>query len=166
MNLERGVKLNILRNLVHRGLEIIIVPYNYTYEQIMSYNPDGVFISNGPGDPAMCENAIEVCSKLIEHSIPTMGICLGNQIIGNKTVINTQSKKCYITSQNHGFCVKNFEKGGFKEILRNVDDESNEGIEHDSKPIFAVQFHPEACPGPLDSLYLFDKFIENMRLGP
>ncbi len=181
--LDMGVKLNILRNLVSRGLEIIVVPYNYTYEQIMSYNPDGVFISNGPGDPAICKNAIEVCSNLIEHGIPTMGICLGNQILalgaggssyklkyghrgGNKTVINPQSKKCYITSQNHGFCVKDFEKGGFKEILRNIDDKSNEGIEHNSKPIFAVQFHPEACPGPLDSLYLFDKFVENMRLGP
>ena len=180
--LDMGVKLNILRNLVHRGLEIIIVPYNYTYEQIMSYNPDGVFISNGPGDPAIYKNAIEVCSKLIKHSIPTMGICLGNQILalgaggssyklkyghrgGNKTVINPQSHKCYITSQNHGFCVKDFEKGGFEEILRNIDDESNEGIEHNSKPIFAVQFHPEACPGPLDSLYLFDKFVENMRLS-
>ncbi|MCK4379499.1 MAG: glutamine-hydrolyzing carbamoyl-phosphate synthase small subunit [Candidatus Lokiarchaeota archaeon] len=181
--LDMGVKLNILRNLVHRGIEVIVVPYNYTYEQIMSYNPDGVFISNGPGDPAICKNAIEVCSNLIEYGIPTMGICLGNQILalgaggssyklkyghrgGNKTVINPQSKKCYITSQNHGFCVKDFEKGGFKEILRNIDDESNEGIEHNSKPIFAVQFHPEACPGPLDSLYLFDKFVENMRLGP
>ena len=181
--LDLGVKLNILRNLVYRGLEIIVVPYNYTYKQIMSYNPDGVFISNGPGDPAICKNAIEVSSKLIEQSIPTMGICLGNQILalgaggssyklkyghrgGNKTVINPQSQKCYITSQNHGFCVKDFEKGGFEEILRNIDDESNEGIEHKTKPIFAVQFHPEACPGPLDSLYLFDKFVENMRLRP
>lgn len=180
--LDMGVKLNILRNLVYRGLEVIVVPYNYTYEKIMSYSPDGVFISNGPGDPAIYENAIRVSRKLIENSIPTMGICLGNQILalgvggssyklkyghrgGNKTVINTQSHKCYITSQNHGFCVKDFEKGGFKEILRNLDDESNEGIEHKSKPIFAVQFHPEACPGPLDSLYLFDKFIENMRLS-
>jgi len=180
--LDMGVKLNILRNLVHRSIEVIVVPYNYTYEQIMSYNPDGVFISNGPGDPAMYESAIEVCKKLIEHSIPTMGICLGNQILalgaggssyklkyghrgGNKTVINTQSQKCYITSQNHGFCVENFEKGGFKEILRNIDDKSNEGIEHKFKPIFAVQFHPEACPGPLDSLYLFDKFVENMGLS-
>ncbi len=179
--LDMGVKLNILRSLIHRDLEVIVVPYNYTYEQIMSFNPNGVFISNGPGDPAIYESAIEVSRKLIENSIPTMGICLGNQILalgaggssyklkyghrgGNKTVINTQSQKCYITSQNHGFCVKNFEKGGFKENLRNIDDQSNEGIEHKSKPIFAVQFHPEACPGPLDSLYLFDKFVENMRL--
>lgn len=180
--LDMGVKLNILRNLVDRGLEVTVVPHNYTYEQIMSYNPDGVFISNGPGDPEICKNAIEVSSKLIEQSIPTMGICLGNQILalgaggssyklkyghrgGNKTVINPHSQKCYITSQNHGFCVKDFEKGGFEEILRNIDDESNEGIAHKSKPIFAVQFHPEACPGPLDSLYLFDKFVENMRLS-
>ena len=180
--LDMGVKLNILRNLVERNLEVIVVPHDYSYEQIMSYNPDGVFISNGPGDPALCKSAIEVSRRLIEQSIPTMGICLGNQILalgaggssyklkyghrgGNKTVINIQSQKCYITSQNHGFCVKDFEKGGFKEILRNIDDNSNEGIEHISKPLFAVQFHPEACPGPLDSLYLFDKFIENMRLN-
>jgi carbamoyl-phosphate synthase small subunit len=180
--LDMGVKLNILRNLVHRGLEVIVVPHNYSFEQVMSYNPDGVFISNGPGDPAIYKNAIEVSRKLIKESIPTMGICLGNQILalgaggssyklkyghrgGNKTVINTESQRCYITSQNHGFCVRDFENGGFKEILRNIDDESNEGIEHKSKPIFAVQFHPEANPGPLDSLYLFDKFIENMRLG-
>ena len=180
--LDMGLKLNILRNLVKRNLEVIVVPYNHSYEQIMSYNPEGVFISNGPGDPALCKSAIEVSRRLIENSIPTMGICLGNQILalgagassyklkyghrgGNKTVIDIQSQKCYITSQNHGFCVKGFEKGGFKEILRNIDDNSNEGIEHISKPLFAVQFHPEACPGPLDSLYLFDKFIENMELS-
>lgn len=180
--LDMGVKLNILRNLVQRGLEVIIVPYNYNYDQIMSFNPDGVFITNGPGDPAICKSAIDVCKKLIENSIPTMGICLGNQILalgaggssyklkyghrgGNKTIINLKSQKCYITSQNHGFCVRNFEKGGFEETLINIDDRSNEGIKHKSKPIFAVQFHPEACPGPLDSLYLFDKFIENMRLS-
>jgi len=180
--LDMGVKLNILRNLVLRGLKVTVVPYNYNFEQILALNPDGVFISNGPGDPAMCKSAIKVCSKLIENSIPTMGICLGNQILalgaggssyklkyghrgGNKTVIDPVSKKCYITSQNHGFCVENFEKGGFIENLKNIDDKSNEGIVHKSKPIFAVQFHPEACPGPLDSLYLFDKFITNMGLS-
>ena len=179
--IDLGVKHNILRNLVKRKREVILVPYNYSYDKIMSYNPNGVFISNGPGDPAMCKKAIEVARNLIKNNIPTMGICLGNQIIGiaaggssyklkyghrggNKTVINPITKQCYITSQNHGFCVKDFEKGGFSEFLTNIDDESNEGIIHDSKPIFAVQFHPEACPGPLDSLYLFDKFIEQMEL--
>ena len=179
--LDCGVKLNILRNFLARKLEIILVPYNYDYEKIMSYNPNGVFISNGPGDPDMCINAIEVCKQLIHNNIPTFGICLGNQILGiaaggykyklkyghrggNKTVINVNTNRCYITSQNHGFCVRDFEKNGFKEYLKNIDDETNEGLLHESKPIFAVQFHPEACPGPLDSLYLFDKFIELMEL--
>ncbi|MBY8990188.1 MAG: glutamine-hydrolyzing carbamoyl-phosphate synthase small subunit [Candidatus Lokiarchaeota archaeon] len=179
--LDMGVKLNILRNFAQRRIDIIIVPYNYSYDQIMKYRPNGVFVSNGPGDPAMYKGAIEVCKSLIKNNIPTFGICLGNQIIGiaaggssyklkyghrggNKTVINTETNHCYITSQNHGFCVKDFEIGGFKEFLRNIDDNSNEGLIHETKPIFAVQFHPEACPGPLDSLYLFDKFIEIMEL--
>ena len=179
--LDLGVKLNILRNFAKRGLEIILVPYNYSYEQIMSFEPNGVFISNGPGDPAMYKSAIQVCKNLIENSIPTFGICLGNQILGlaaggtsyklkyghrggNKTVINIITNQCYITSQNHGFCVKDFEKEGFKEFLKNIDDQSNEGLFHEEKPIIAVQFHPEASPGPWDSLYLFDKFMELMEL--
>ena len=179
--LDMGVKLNILRNLTNRGLEVVVVPYNYSYEQIMDFKPSGVFISNGPGDPAMYKGAIRVCKNLIEKAIPTFGICLGNQIIGiaaggtsyklkyghrgaNKTVINYETNKCYITSQNHGFCVKDFEIGGFKEFLVNIDDKSNEGITHETKPVFAVQFHPEGCPGPLDSLYLFDSFIDIMKV--
>jgi len=178
---DLGVKNNILRNFVERNIEVISVPYNYSYEQIMAFRPDGVFISNGPGDPAIYQGTISVARKLINNSIPTMGICLGNQIIalgaggssyklkyghrgGNKTVINPKTNQCYITSQNHGFCVKDFELGGFSEFLTNIDDRSNEGIIHETKPIFAVQFHPEASPGPLDSLYLFDKFIELMEL--
>jgi carbamoyl-phosphate synthase small subunit len=179
--LDMGVKLNILRNFVKRGLEVIVVPYNHTYEKIMEFNPSGVFISNGPGDPALYKGAIKVCRNLIKNSIPTFGICLGNQIIGlaaggtsyklkyghrggNKTVTNIDTNHCYITSQNHGFCVKDFEIGGFREFLKNIDDNTNEGLIHEEKPIFAVQFHPEACPGPLDSEYLFDKFIEVMGL--
>ena len=179
--IDLGVKNNILRNLVSRGLEIILVPYNYTYEKVMKLNPDGVFITNGPGDPAMYKSSIELSRNLIENNIATMGICLGNQIIGlaaggssyklkyghrggNKTVIDPLTKKCYITSQNHGFCVRDFEKSGFKEFLKNIDDSSNEGLIHKEKSIFAVQFHPEGSPGPLDSLYLFDKFIDLMGL--
>lgn len=179
--IDLGVKNNILRNLVKRNIRVITVPYNYSYEEIMEFNPDGVFISNGPGDPVKCKSAIAVANKLIKNSIPTMGICLGNQIIalgaggssyklkyghrgGNKTVINPKTRQCYITSQNHGFCVKDFEGEGFSEFLTNIDDKSNEGLIHETKPIFAVQFHPEASPGPLDSLYLFDKFIEIMEL--
>jgi carbamoyl-phosphate synthase small subunit len=179
--LDMGVKYNILRQLLKRNLEVVVVPYDYSYNKIMDLNPTGVFISNGPGDPAMCISAIYVAKKLIEHDIPTMGICLGNQILaiaaggssyklkyghrgGNKTVINPHDKKCYITSQNHGFCVRDFEKGGFIGFLNNIDDESNEGLIHATKPVFAVQFHPEASPGPLDSLYLFDKFLQYMGL--
>jgi carbamoyl-phosphate synthase small subunit len=179
--IDLGVKNNILRNFVKRKIELIIVPYNYSYEDVMAYKPDGVFISNGPGDPAKYKGVVEVARKLILNSVPTMGICLGNQIIalaaggssyklkyghrgGNKTVINPKTKQCYITSQNHGFCVKDFESEGFTEFLTNIDDNSNEGLIHESKPIFAVQFHPEGAPGPLDSLYLFDKFIEFMEL--
>ncbi|MBY9019989.1 MAG: glutamine-hydrolyzing carbamoyl-phosphate synthase small subunit [Candidatus Lokiarchaeota archaeon] len=179
--IDLGVKNNILRNFLQRKIEVILVPLNYSYEKIMSYKPNGVLISNGPGDPAKYKKAIEVAQKLINNSIPTMGICLGNQIIGlgaggssyklkyghrggNKTVINGKTNQCYITSQNHGFCVKDFNQGGFSEFLYNIDDKSNEGIIHESKPIFAVQFHPEASPGPLDSLYLFDKFIDLMEL--
>jgi len=178
--LDLGIKYNTLRHLVKRQFEVNVVPYNYKYKQIMDLKPDGVLISNGPGDPKLYLNAIEVSEKLIENSIPMMGICLGNQIIGiaaggssyklkyghrggNKTVMDITTKRCYITSQNHGFCVKDFEKGGFKEILVNLDDGSNEGLIHKDKPIFAVQFHPEASPGPLDSLYLFDKFISSMN---
>ena len=179
--IDLGVKNNILRNFVKRKIELIIVPYNYSYEEVMAYKPNGVFISNGPGDPAKYKYSIELARKLILNSVPTMGICLGNQIIalgaggssyklkyghrgGNKTVINPKTKQCYITSQNHGFCVKDFESKGFTEFLTNIDDNSNEGLIHESKPIFAVQFHPEGSPGPLDSLYLFDKFLKFMEL--
>ena len=179
--LDLGVKYNILRQLLKRNVEVFLVPYNYNYGKIMEFNPDGVLISNGPGDPALYTGVIKLCKQLIKNEIPLMGICLGNQIIGlaaggfsyklkyghrggNKTVINPISKRCYITSQNHGFCVKDFEKGGFTEFLTNIDDNSNEGLIHESKPILAVQFHPEASPGPLDSLYLFDKFVEYMEL--
>ncbi len=180
--IDLGVKLNIIRNLSARNLEVIIVPHNFSYDKIAALNPDGVLISNGPGDPSVYKPAIETCRSLIINNVPTMGICLGNQIIGlaaggsayklkyghrggNKTVIDPKTNRCYITSQNHGYCVKDFEQSGFKEFLKNIDDGSNEGIIHESKPIFSVQFHPEASPGPYDSLYLFDKFIDFMKGG-
>ncbi|MBN1802260.1 MAG: glutamine-hydrolyzing carbamoyl-phosphate synthase small subunit [Candidatus Lokiarchaeota archaeon] len=179
--LDLGVKLNIVRNFLKRRIEVVIVPYDINFDQIMDFKPNGVFISNGPGDPSVYQSAVQVCRKLIENDVPTFGICLGNQIIGlaaggvsyklkyghrggNKTVIDLDTQKCYITSQNHGFCVKNFEKQGFREFLRNIDDKSNEGLVHETKPVLAVQFHPEACPGPFDSLYLFDKFMELMKI--
>jgi len=180
--LDLGIKYSIIRNLVERNMEVILVPYDYSYEKIMEYEPQGVVISNGPGDPKLYHRSVEVAENLLENEVPTFGICLGNQIIGlaaggksyklpyghrggNKTVINPDTQKCSITSQNHGYCVRDFEQGGFTEFLKNIDDDSNEGIIHQSKPIFAVQFHPEASPGPYDSLYLFDRFIKMMGLS-
>jgi carbamoyl-phosphate synthase small subunit len=179
--LDLGVKYSIIRNLLQRNIKVILVPHDCSYSQIMDYKPDGVLISNGPGDPKLYTKAVEVGKELIANDIPTFGICLGNQILGiatggdsyklkyghrggNKTVINPDTEQCYITSQNHGYCIQKFEKSGFIEFLRNIDDNSNEGIVHETKPIFAVQFHPEASPGPLDSTYLFDKFTKLMGI--
>ncbi len=183
--IDCGVKLNIIRNLVQRGLKVIQVPYNISYEEVMSFNPTGVLLSNGPGDPKMCPETIELGKILIANSIPTMGICLGTQILGlaaggdtyklkfghrgaNKPVKDLLTGKCYITSQNHGYAVdaESVKEIGFKVYFENLDDKSVEGLYHETKPIFAIQFHPEACAGPLDTLFLFDKFYENMNLKP
>ncbi len=179
--MDFGIKNNILRNLTRRKLKVVLVPYNYSYKQIMQYNPEGVVISNGPGDPKKCIEGIEVCKRLVEQEFPTMGICLGNQILGlalgantyklkyghrggNKPVIDLRSGRGYITSQNHGFAVDpaGLRKSGFEPMFINADDQTNEGIYHKKKPIFAVQFHPEAYPGPEDTQYLFDDFLNNM----
>jgi len=176
-----GIKNNILRNIVRRKMKVILVPYNYSYKQIMEYDPDGILLSNGPGDPKKCIEAIDLTKQLIDEEFPTMGICLGNQILGlaagadtyklkyghrggNKPVIDLRSGSGYITSQNHGYAVdvEGLKKSGFEEMLVNADDDTNEGIYHKKKPIFAVQFHPEAYPGPEDTQYLFDDFMKNM----
>jgi carbamoyl-phosphate synthase small subunit len=179
--IDCGIKNNILRNLVRRNLKVVLVPFNSSYEDIMAYKPNGVLISNGPGDPKRCVEAIEVARKLIEKEFPTMGICLGNQILGlaaggdtfkqkyghrggNKPVIDLRTGRGYITSQNHGFAVnvELLKESGFEAMFMNADDKTNEGIYHPTKPIFAVQFHPEAYPGPEDTEYLFDDFVKNM----
>ncbi|MHA1819260.1 MAG: glutamine-hydrolyzing carbamoyl-phosphate synthase small subunit [Promethearchaeota archaeon] len=181
--IDCGVKLNILRELVKRGLEVIQVPFDTGYDKIMEYNPNGVIISNGPGDPKVDVETIETSKKLLENKFPTFGICLGNQILAlaaggdtyklkfghrgaNKPVKDLTTGKCYITSQNHGYAVDaaSVKKAGFKVLFENLDDKSVEGIYHESAPIFAVQFHPEAAAGPLDTLFLFDRFLKNMNL--
>jgi carbamoyl-phosphate synthase small subunit len=183
--IDCGIKNNIIRNLLRRNLKVVVVPFDYTYDQIMSYNPNGVLISNGPGDPKLCVEAVEVGKKLIENSFPTMGICLGNQILGlaaggdtykqkfghrgsNKPVMDLRTNRAYITSQNHGYAVdvESVKPAGFLPLFVNVDDESNEGIYHPTKPIFSAQFHPEAYPGPEDTQFLFDDFLKNMGLTP
>ncbi|ADX67022.1 glutamine-hydrolyzing carbamoyl-phosphate synthase small subunit [Weeksella virosa] len=173
-----GVKNNIIRSLVHRGVEVIRVPWDYDYT-ILEY--DGLFISNGPGDPKMCTPTIENIKKSLQEEQPIFGICLGNQLVSlaagastyklkyghrshNQPVQLVGTTKCFITSQNHGFAVDDTQlPTGFKTFFTNLNDGTCEGIRHESKPIFTVQFHPEAMGGPVDTEYLFDEFIEEIK---
>ncbi len=177
--LDTGVKYSIIRNIMRTGYRVVRLPWDATYDQIMSYNPKGVVISNGPGDPKVCTDTIKTASKLIKESTPTLGICLGNQILAlaggadtyklkfghrgqNKPCVDRRNNQVYVTSQNHGYGIdpKTLGKTGFKVWFENADDDTVEGIEHKSKPIIAVQFHPEASPGPYDCMYVFDRFKE------
>ncbi|MFC1648046.1 glutamine-hydrolyzing carbamoyl-phosphate synthase small subunit [Nanoarchaeota archaeon] len=171
--IDCGMKHNIVRSFVERGVQVIRVPWDYDIHKL---NFDGLFISNGPGDPKMCKETIENIRIALEKGIPTFGICLGNQLLAlaagadtyklkyghrgqNQPCLEVGTKKCIITSQNHGFAVKKTLPKGWKPWFINANDGTNEGIRHVSKPFFSVQFHPEASPGPTDASYLFDKFI-------
>jgi carbamoyl-phosphate synthase small subunit len=174
--LDTGTKYSIIRNILRMGYRVVRVRWDTPFEKIMSYRPKGVVISNGPGDPQVCKVAIKTASELIRTSMPTLGICLGNQILAlaggantyklkfghrgqNKPCINLQDSQAYITSQNHGYGIdpSSLDKTDFKVWFSNADDETIEGIEHKSKPIIAVQFHPEASPGPYDCMFVFDR---------
>ena len=182
--LDTGVKYSIIRNIMRTGYRVVRLPWDASFDQIMSYNPKGVVISNGPGDPKVCTTTIETASKLINTSTPTLGICLGNQILAlaggantyklkfghrgqNKPCVDKRNNQVYVTSQNHGYGIdpKSLGKTGFKVWFANADDDTVEGIEHKSKPIIAVQFHPEASPGPYDCMYVFDRFKEIIANG-
>ena len=175
--LDFGIKRNILRNLYSKNFELIVVNSKASFEEIMSLNPDGVFLSNGPGDPyATSTYAVQTIKKLIKKKIPIFGICLGHQLLalalGSKTkkmfqghrganhpVINLKTKKVEITSQNHGFEINR--KSLPKDVVEthiSLFDGSNEGFRHKKLPIFGVQYHPESSPGPHDSYYLFKEF--------
>jgi len=177
--LDTGVKYSIIRNIMRTGYRVVRLPWHATYEQIMSYNPKGVVISNGPGDPKVCTSTIKTASKLINTSTPTLGICLGNQILAlaggantyklrfghrgqNKPCLDKRNNQVYVTSQNHGYGIdpKSLANTGFKIWFSNADDNTVEGFEHKNKPIIAVQFHPEASPGPYDCMFVFDRFKE------
>jgi carbamoyl-phosphate synthase small subunit len=174
--LDTGTKYSIIRNIIRIGYRVVQLPWDTPFEKIIAYRPKGVVISNGPGDPKVCDLVIKTASKLIYSSVPTLGICLGNQILAlaggadtyklkfghrgqNKPCVDLQTNRAYITSQNHGYGIdpSSMEKTDFKTWFSNVDDDTIEGIEHKSKPIIAVQFHPEASPGPYDSLFVFDR---------
>lgn len=181
--LDIGIKKNILRNLANRGCYIKIFPYNTTFEEMKAFNPDGYFLSNGPGDPNPLKEAQEVAKQIIKEDLPLFGICLGHQIIAlangistykmhnghrgiNHPVKNIISGKGEITSQNHGFVVKREEVENHKdfEVTHiHLNDDTLAGMKMKNKNCFSVQYHPEASPGPHDSSYLFDQFIENIK---
>ncbi|MEM2937222.1 MAG: glutamine-hydrolyzing carbamoyl-phosphate synthase small subunit [Candidatus Bathyarchaeia archaeon] len=177
--IDCGVKYGILRSLLKRRAKVIRVPYNFSAKEILEYNPDGVLISNGPGDPKRCVKTIECVRELVEECVPMMGICLGTQILAlalggdtykmkyghrsqNQPALDLKSNRCYITTQNHGYAVKieSLEKTGLEACFINANDKSVEGIRHTSKPAFAVQWHPEASPGPYDTEFLFEEFLK------
>lgn len=179
--IDTGMKFSIIRNILRVGFRVICVPWNTPIEEIMSYNPSGVVISNGPGDPKICQATITTTGKLITLSVPTLGICLGNQIIAlaaggetkklkfghrgqNKPCTEVDTNKTFITSQNHGYGIEpeSLSQTEFDVWYLNADDNTIEGIRHKTKPIIAVQFHPEASPGPYDSLFVFEKFKDLM----
>ena len=175
-----GCKYNIIRCLLSRGLEVVRVPWNYDYSG-MDY--DGIVLSNGPGNPEQCRETVEILRKVMDekHPKPIMGICLGNQMLGiaagarvyklkyghrghNQPARLNGTTECFITSQNHGYAIDNDSlPEGWKPLLVNMNDGSNEGLEHERMPWFSVQFHPEANGGPLDTEVLFDRFVELME---
>ena len=169
-----GCKSNIINSLLKRGVSVVRVPWNFDVTQL---DVDGVLFSNGPGDPRVCIETIETAKKALEKNIPTMGICLGHQILSlavgaktyklpfghrsqNQPCKEINGKRCYITSQNHGFAVdpKTLPKD-FDPWFVNLNDNTNEGMINSNKKVMSVQFHPEAKPGPVDTAFLFDEFI-------
>lgn len=175
--IDCGVKYNIIRNLLKRDTTIIRVPWDYDYSTL---EYDGLFISNGPGDPKMCTPTIKHISNSLDQNIPIFGICLGNQLMAlasgantyklkyghrshNQPVLQVGTNRAYITSQNHGFAVDNDSLGSdWEPLFINVNDETNEGMKHKTRPFFSTQFHPEASGGPTDTNFLFDKFIDQI----
>ncbi|KAF2208918.1 hypothetical protein CERZMDRAFT_48161 [Cercospora zeae-maydis SCOH1-5] len=177
-----GLKYNQLRCLVKRGVEVEVVPWDYDFPGLAGKEYDGLFISNGPGDPAMMDTTVENIRKTMEEArVPIFGICLGHQLLaraagastlkmkfGNRghniPCTNMLSGKCYITSQNHGYAVDSHSlPKEWSELFVNANDESNEGIRHTTRPYFSVQFHPESTPGPRDTEFLFDVFISTIQ---
>lgn len=176
-----GAKENILRSLIHLDCNVTILPANSTCEDILALSPDGVMLSNGPGDPQDNPTIIREIQKLCQHNIPIFGICLGHQLLAlanggeteklkyghrgsNQPVKDMITQKTYITSQNHGYAVKNdvLPKGASM-YFKNVNDDTCEGIRYHDFPGFSVQFHPEACAGPHDTSFLFQTFIQLME---
>jgi carbamoyl-phosphate synthase small subunit len=178
--IDFGVKRNILRRLASYGCRVIVVPSDTSPEEILKYNPDGIFLSNGPGDPSAVQEGIATTKALLKAEKPTFGICMGHQILGLSLGAETFKLKfghrglnqpagrvqqqVEITSQNHGFAVTEDSLGADVEITHlNLNDKTVAGLRHKTLPFFSVQYHPEASPGPHDADYLFAKFVQLMR---
>ncbi len=174
-----GIKENILRSLARRSVRITVVPFNASAESILALNPSGVVVSNGPGDPARLFEPVATVQGLLKARVPLLGICLGHQILGmaiggrtsrlrfghhggNHPVLDLRTKQVHITSQNHEFQVNADSipaDSGFFISQINLNDESVEGLAHEERPVFSIQYHPEGSPGPQDNQYLFDTFV-------
>lgn len=177
--LDCGTKKSIITSLTKLGARVMVFPVDTSFDRMMEYHPRGLMISNGPGDPEKCR-AVHAVKQSLEHGLPTMGVCMGNQILGlaagartyklkfghrsqNQPCLEVGTERCYITSQNHGFAIDSSTLSkGWKEWFVNVNDRSNEGIRHESKPFMSVQFHPEASPGPVDTAFLFQRFLKEV----
>jgi carbamoyl-phosphate synthase small subunit len=179
---DYGVKAGILRNLLERKIDVIQVPCTFSFSEIMEFEPDGIILSNGPGDPKLLrKGSIETTKRLVEEGLPTMGICLGNQILSlalggdtyklkyghrsqNQPAYDLKTGRCYITTQNHGYASNaDSLKGTDLEVwFINANDKTVEGVKHKDDKTFAVQWHPEASPGPYDTGFLFDRFLESV----
>lgn len=175
--IDCGCKFNIIRKLLDKKVSVLRVPYDYDIEK---EDYDGVLLSNGPGNPAVYKQLVESVKKIIKKQVPTLGICMGHQILSlaaggktyklkyghrsqNQPVKTVDSNKCYITSQNHSFAVETKSlPRGWQPWFENLNDYSNEGVRHEKLPFMSVQFHPEATPGPIDTDFIFDEFIKKV----
>lgn len=182
--MDFGAKKNIARSLNERGCEVTVYPADTPAEEVLAANPDGIMLSNGPGDPKENTAIIKEVKKLYDSNVPIFAICLGHQLMalangmdtyklkyghrgGNHPVKDLETGRVYISSQNHGYAVDNatISPEIAEPAFINVNDGTNEGLKYTGKNIFTVQYHPEACPGPLDSGYLFDRFLKMMEVN-
>jgi carbamoyl-phosphate synthase small subunit len=177
-----GTKRSIIRNLVERGAEVVQVPHTASAKKILGFEPDGVLVSNGPGDPKKLTLVHKTIRAIVDEQVPFFGICFGNQLLahalggttkklkfghrgGNQPVKDLKTGRVYVTSQNHGFVVDadSLDGTGLSVSHVNLNDGTVEGLVHKSLPVASVQYHPEASPGPWDSYYLFDEFLKRAK---
>ena len=179
--LDCGTKYGIVRNLLRRGYQVVRLPYDSTYSTVAKYDPSGVVVCNGPGDPQLLRETVRCVASAVDSGLPVLGICLGEQVVGlsqgaetyklkyghrgqNKPCVDLTTGRGYVTSQNHGYAIneQTLRSTELRPWFTNSDDRTVEGVFHASKPCLAVQFHPEATPGPFDTLFVFDRFVESM----